>query len=97
MHNSVNKLLRYKQIIDEYKLHTNKGLPMTRIHKKFIYPKFFVSIRTLNTILSTPVEKELKEAGLTVADIAAFQRQHTGQQSSVSTPISNPYLQYSKV
>lgn len=56
-----NKLLRYKLILDEFKKHNNEDIPTTVIHRKYIYPKFFISRTTLYTILCTPVNKELKE------------------------------------
>lgn len=54
-------LLRYKAIVDVYNLHKQLDVPTTVIHRKFIYPQFFISIRTLNTILSTSITKELAE------------------------------------
>lgn len=56
-----NKLLRYKKILDYYHEVYNEDIPLTKIHSKFIYPKFFISRTTFYKILSTPVTKELKE------------------------------------
>ncbi len=58
---SKNKLLRYKQIQDEYLKYKTEDIPTTVILRKYIYPKFFISRTTLYTILSTPVNKLLKE------------------------------------
>ncbi len=56
-----NKLLRYKAILDEYQKHKTQDIPTTVIHRKYIFPKFFISRTTLYNILCTPVNKELKE------------------------------------
>lgn len=55
-----NKLLRYKAIQDAYLEHYSEDIPLTVIHRKYIYPKFFISISTLYNVLGTPIEKELK-------------------------------------
>jgi hypothetical protein len=54
-------LLRYKAIVEEYNAHCSLDIPTTVIYRKYIQPKFFISLRTLNTILSTPINKELAE------------------------------------
>lgn len=56
-----NKLLRYKVILDYYNEIKNEDIPTTVIHRKYIYPKFYISRTTLYEILGTPVVKELKE------------------------------------
>ncbi|MFK7058902.1 hypothetical protein V3Q90_02040 [Flavobacterium oreochromis] len=56
-----HKLLRYQAVLEEFKQYDNGDIPMTTIHRKYIYPKFFISMTTLYTILSTPVAKRLKE------------------------------------
>lgn len=51
-----NTKLRYKAIKEEYRLQTkrNNGMPLAQIHREFIYPKFFISRRTLYNIIYTP-------------------------------------------
>lgn len=56
-----NKLLRYQKVLDYYHEVYNEDIPLTRLHAKFIYPKFAISLPTLYKILATPVSKELKE------------------------------------
>ncbi|HFG0564862.1 hypothetical protein [Flavobacterium psychrophilum] len=55
-----NKLLRYKAIQEAYLEHYSEDIPLTVIHRKYIYPKFFISKTTLYTILGTQIEKQLK-------------------------------------
>lgn len=59
-----NTLLRYKAIQDEYLKFKTEDIPTTVIHRKYIYPKFFISRTTLYTILGTPINKKLKELGI---------------------------------
>ncbi|QFG53653.1 hypothetical protein F7R58_08840 [Chryseobacterium sp.] len=56
-----NTLLRYKNIRDIYLQHKTEDIPDTRILKRYIYPKYPISRTTLNTILSTPIDKQLAE------------------------------------
>lgn len=56
-----NKLFRYQLVLDEYQRHNTQDIPLTRIWKNHIYPKFGISKTTLYTILGTPVKKELEK------------------------------------
>ena len=56
-----NTLLRYKNIRDIYLQYKTEDIPDTRILKRYIYPKYPISRTTLNTILSTPIDKLLTE------------------------------------
>lgn len=56
-----NKLLRYKNILEVYLQHKTEDIPDTVILRKYIFPIYPISYRTLVTILGTPVDKELKE------------------------------------
>lgn len=58
-----NKLLRYQKVIDFYhKVKSEyKYITIVELHRDFIYPEFCISRTNLYTILSTPVQKELKE------------------------------------
>ena len=58
-----NKLLRYKDIRDVYLEHKTEDIPTTVIHRKYIYPRFYISRTTLYTVLNTPINKLLKEMG----------------------------------
>lgn len=62
-----NTLLRYKLIKDLYLEHKNEDIPDTVVLRKYIYPKYPISRTTLNTILSTPIEKELDKLNNHVA------------------------------
>lgn len=59
-----NKLLRYQKIMEEFNKHDCRYIPITTIHKNFIYPKFFISRDTLYRILNTDIDEELKELDL---------------------------------
>ena len=61
MYNSRNKLLLYREIVKVYKEHKQDDIPNTRIYKKHIYPRFFISMRTFYNVLATPIERELKK------------------------------------
>ena len=54
-----NQLLRYKAIKDEFNLHDCRYMPISVTWREFIYPKFFISRKTLYRVLSMDVEKEL--------------------------------------
>lgn len=56
-----NKLLRYQLILDEYHKHNIEDIPLAKIWRKHIYPKFAISKATLYIVLSTPVKKELEK------------------------------------
>lgn len=56
-----NTLLRYRIIRDIYVCHKTEDIPDTRILKRHIFPKYPISRTTLNTILSTPIDKLLSE------------------------------------
>ena len=56
-----NTLLRYKIIRDIYLQYKTEDIPDTRILKRYIYPKYPISRTTLNTSLSTPIDKLLTE------------------------------------
>lgn len=51
-----NQLLRYRAIMEEFNQHDCRYIPIAVIWREFIYPKFFVSRRTLYRILNTDVE-----------------------------------------
>lgn len=57
----INKLKRYKLIMDLYKLHKTEDIPTTIVLKKYIKPVYPISRTTLYTILCTPVNKLLAE------------------------------------
>lgn len=56
-----NKLLRYQQILNYYNSVKIEDVPVAVTYRKYIYPKFFISRKTLYEILGTPVVKQLKE------------------------------------
>lgn len=57
------KLLRYQMIVDEYNHWKERDVPTAVIHRKHIYPKFGISLRTLNNVLGCNIKKELKALG----------------------------------
>lgn len=58
----INKLRKYKLILDLYNAHKTEDIPVTVVWRKYIYPVYPISRVTLYTILSTPVAKELQKA-----------------------------------
>jgi hypothetical protein len=66
---SINKLRRYKLIVELYNRHKTDDIPTTKVLKNYIYPVYPISRATLYTILNTPIDKLLKEAeaGKTIA------------------------------
>lgn len=57
----LNTLLRYRNIRDLYLKHKTEDIPDTVVLRKYIYPVFAISRTTLNTILSTNIERELSK------------------------------------
>lgn len=47
--------------MEEFDQYDCTEIPITVIHKKYIYPKFFISRATLYKILNTDIEGELKK------------------------------------
>lgn len=98
MHNPANKLLKWKMISEEYKKHINKGMPATQILRQFIYPKYFISYRTLMSVLQTPIDKELKALGYTQEQINKHVIRFNNVAESSTSPggimiqSDNPYL-----
>lgn len=58
----INKLRKYKLILDLYNAHKTEDIPTTVVWRKYIYPVYPISRATLYTILNTPVQKELAQA-----------------------------------
>ena len=56
-----NLLLRYKNIIEEFDKYNALDIPITVIHRKYIYPKFFISRNTLYKIFNIQIDEELKK------------------------------------
>ena len=56
-----NTLLRYKNIRDLYLKHKTEDIPDSVILRKYIYPIYPISRGTLNTILNTPIDRELNK------------------------------------
>ncbi|PRB03057.1 hypothetical protein CQ046_10910 [Chryseobacterium sp. MYb7] len=54
-----NTLIRYKNIRDLYLKYKTEDIPDTVILRKYIYPVYPISRTTLNTILNTPIDREL--------------------------------------
>lgn len=56
-----NTLIRYKNIRDLYLKHKTEDTPDTVILRKYIFPVYPISRTTLNTILNTPIDRELNK------------------------------------
>jgi len=56
-----NTLIRYKIIRDLYLKYKTEDIPDTVVLRKYIYPLYPISRTTLNTILNTPIERELQK------------------------------------
>ncbi|QDP85210.1 hypothetical protein FNJ88_06385 [Chryseobacterium sp. SNU WT5] len=56
-----NTLLRYRLIRDLYLLHKTEDIADTVVLRNYIYPLYPISRTTLNTILSTPIDKLIAE------------------------------------
>ena len=59
-----NTLLRYRNIRDLYLQFKTEDIPDTVILRKYIFPKYPISRTTLNTILSTPIDKLLSDLSI---------------------------------
>lgn len=55
----VNKLKRYKLILDLYNKYKTDDIPTTVVWKKYICPVYPISRTTLYEVLNTPVYREL--------------------------------------
>lgn len=56
-----NLLLRYQRIMEEFDSHNIMEVPITVIHRKYIYPKFFISRDTLYEIFKLDIPEELQK------------------------------------
>lgn len=56
-----NVLLRYREISELWAQHKEADIPTTYILRKFIFPRYFISYRTLMNILGLNIDKELGE------------------------------------
>ncbi len=68
-----NLLLRYKMVMEEVDKHDLRDIAITRLHRKYIYPKFHISRDTLYRIFNTDIDSELtkldeEEKNLQVVD-----------------------------
>lgn len=65
----LNKLRRYKLILDLYNQYKTEDISVTAVWKKYICPVYPISRTTLYEVLSTPVYKELAKIEATVKDL----------------------------
>ena len=56
-----NLLKRYQLIMEEFDSHYTADTPITVIHKKYIYPKFYISRDTLYEIFKLDIPSELEK------------------------------------
>ncbi|TDX84057.1 hypothetical protein B0I22_1651 [Epilithonimonas xixisoli] len=56
-----NTLFRYKNIRDLYLKHKTEDIPDTVVLRKYIFPVYPISRTTLNTILNTPIDREIQK------------------------------------
>ena len=57
----INKLKRYKLILDLYNKHKTEDIPDAVILRNYIFPVYPISRTTFYTIQTTPVNKLLNE------------------------------------
>ena len=57
----LNTLIRYKNIRDLYLEHKTDDIPDTVVLRRYIFPVYPISRTTLNTILNTPIDRELNK------------------------------------
>ncbi|EHO06003.1 hypothetical protein [Myroides odoratimimus] len=62
----LNKLRRYKLILDLYNQYKTEDIPVTVVWKKYICPVYPISRTTLYEVLNTPVYKELAKIEATM-------------------------------
>lgn len=55
----LNTLIRYRNIRDLYLKHKTDDIADTVILRKYIFPVYPISRTTLNTILNTPIDREI--------------------------------------
>ncbi|MCS7472406.1 hypothetical protein [Myroides odoratimimus] len=65
----LNKLRRYKLILDLYNQYKTEDIPVTVVWKKYICPVYPISCTTLYEVLNTPVYKELAKIEATMKDL----------------------------
>ena len=58
-----NKLLRYEKILTEFEAlqEKHKGANITKIYRDFIFPKYYISRKTLYRIFKTDIKQELSD------------------------------------
>lgn len=59
---NINKLRRYKLILELYNRHKTPDVPVSVVWRKYVCPVYPISRTTLYEILGTPVQKELNKA-----------------------------------
>ncbi len=57
----INKLRKYKLILELYNAHKNDDIPTTVVLRKYIYPVYPISRTTLYNILNTPITREMQK------------------------------------
>ncbi|WP_025125246.1 hypothetical protein [Myroides odoratimimus] len=65
----LNKLRRYKLILDLYNQYKTEDIPVTVVWKKYICPVYPISRTTLYEVLNTPVYKGLAKIEATMKDL----------------------------
>ena len=53
--------MQMKQVLEVYNREKKDGVSTVYVYRTYIYPQFHISINTLYNILSTPVQKLLKD------------------------------------
>ena len=62
--NRKNFLLRVNAVQSLYQKYKIEGLPDTVVHRKYIFPAFFISLQTFREYLAVNVRREFKALGL---------------------------------
>lgn len=56
-----NLLLKYQKIMEEFDRYDCRDVPIAVIHRKYIYPQFYISRNTLYVIFNTDIDGELEK------------------------------------
>lgn len=84
-------------IAKEFETHKKPGVSISKIYRSIIFPKFFISKSTFNSILGTPIDKELKALGFTQEQIDKHVEKHNNiflpTANFISSIADNPYMQ----
>ncbi|GAB6119585.1 hypothetical protein [Dysgonomonas termitidis] len=59
--NRYHHLLKVRDVCEIFEMYKKKGLPSNYIHANYIYPKYFIGIKTVYNYLGIPYKKQIEE------------------------------------